>query len=185
MILIYVWWGRRLLSIGYQPYRSLLYPMKYSTISSYLCLWQYYCMDAPHGCTSWTRTKCVEKRLDGNYTRMLRAVWNKSWKQTEKNSCTATYLPSQKPLNKTMKTRKTLLVKQGRIYILVWTPTVLSDQPELIYNNQELLRHFQSELQKYFSVTRFRPNVTEISGSNSIISNDVVHKKITVKSTKF
>ena len=34
-----------------------------------------------YGCTTWTLTKRLERRLDGNYTRMLRAVLNKSWRQ--------------------------------------------------------------------------------------------------------
>ena len=34
-----------------------------------------------HGCISWTLTKCMEKKLDGNYTRMLRAILNKFWRQ--------------------------------------------------------------------------------------------------------
>ena len=33
------------------------------------------------GCTTWTLTKQLEKKLDGNYTRMLRAILNKSWRQ--------------------------------------------------------------------------------------------------------
>ena len=32
-----------------------------------------------YGCTTWTLTKQLEKKLDGNYTRMLRAILNKSW----------------------------------------------------------------------------------------------------------
>ena len=32
-------------------------------------------------CTTWTLTKRLEKKLDGNYTRMLRAILNKSWQQ--------------------------------------------------------------------------------------------------------
>ena len=32
-------------------------------------------------CTTWTLTKRLEKKLDGNYTRMLRAILNKSWRQ--------------------------------------------------------------------------------------------------------
>ena len=32
-------------------------------------------------CTTWTLTKHMKKKLDGNYTRMLRAILNKSWKQ--------------------------------------------------------------------------------------------------------
>ena len=34
-----------------------------------------------YGCTTWTLTKRLEKKLDGNYTRMLRANLNKSWRQ--------------------------------------------------------------------------------------------------------
>ena len=29
--------------------------------------------------TTWTLTKRLERKLDGNYTRMMRAVLNKSW----------------------------------------------------------------------------------------------------------
>ena len=29
-----------------------------------------------YGCTTWTQTKRLEKKLDGNYTRMLRAILN-------------------------------------------------------------------------------------------------------------
>ena len=31
-----------------------------------------------YGCTTWTLTKRLEKKLDGNYTRMLQAILNKS-----------------------------------------------------------------------------------------------------------
>ena len=34
-----------------------------------------------HGCTTWTLTKRMEKKLYGNYTRMLQAIPNKSWRQ--------------------------------------------------------------------------------------------------------
>ena len=34
-----------------------------------------------YGCTTWTLTKRMEKKLDGNYTRMLRAILNKSCSQ--------------------------------------------------------------------------------------------------------
>ena len=34
-----------------------------------------------YGCTTWTPTKRMEKKLDGNYTRMLLAILNKSWMQ--------------------------------------------------------------------------------------------------------
>ena len=34
-----------------------------------------------YGCTTWTLTKRLEKKLDGNYKRMLREILNKSWRQ--------------------------------------------------------------------------------------------------------
>ena len=34
-----------------------------------------------HGCTTWTLLNGLGKKLDGNYTRMLRAILNKSWRQ--------------------------------------------------------------------------------------------------------
>ena len=34
-----------------------------------------------HGCTTWTLTKSMEKKLNGNCTRMLRDILNKFWKQ--------------------------------------------------------------------------------------------------------
>ena len=34
-----------------------------------------------YGCTTWTLTKRQEKKLDSNYTRILTAILNKSWRQ--------------------------------------------------------------------------------------------------------
>ena len=34
-----------------------------------------------YGCTTLTLIKRMEKKLDGNYTGMLRAILNKSWRQ--------------------------------------------------------------------------------------------------------
>ena len=34
-----------------------------------------------YGCITWTLTKRMEKKLDGNYTRMRRAILNTSWRQ--------------------------------------------------------------------------------------------------------
>ena len=38
-----------------------------------------------YGSVSWTPTKALEKRLSGNYTRMLRAILNRSWKDHPSN----------------------------------------------------------------------------------------------------
>ena len=40
-----------------------------------------------YGCTTWTLTKRLEKKLDGNYTRMLRAILNKSTQLNGFNYC--------------------------------------------------------------------------------------------------
>ena len=44
-------------------------------------------------CTTWTLTKRLKKKLDGNYTRMLRAILNNTPQDT---NYTATFLPSRK-----------------------------------------------------------------------------------------
>ena len=52
-----------------------------------------------YGCTTWMLSKRMEKKLDGNYTRMLRAILNKSTKQQLYG-----HLP---PITKTIKVRRT------------------------------------------------------------------------------
>ena len=47
-----------------------------------------------YGCTTWTLTKRLEKKLDGNYTRMLRAILNKSWRQHPTRDKLYGHLPS-------------------------------------------------------------------------------------------
>ena len=55
-----------------------------------------------YGCTIWTLTKRLEKKLDGNYTRMLRAILNKSWQQHPKRHKLYGHLPS---ITKTIQVR--------------------------------------------------------------------------------
>ena len=57
-----------------------------------------------YGCSTWTLTKRLEKKLDGNYTRMLRAILNKSWQQHPTRHQLYGYLP---PITKTIKVRRT------------------------------------------------------------------------------
>ena len=52
-----------------------------------------------YGCTTWTLTKRLEKKLDGNYTRMLRAILNKSWQQHPTRHQLYGHLP---PITKTI-----------------------------------------------------------------------------------
>ena len=57
-----------------------------------------------YGCTTWTLTKRQEKKLDGNYTRMLRAILNKSWRQHPTRHQLYGHLP---PITKTIQARRT------------------------------------------------------------------------------
>ena len=50
-----------------------------------------------YGCTTWTLKKRLEKKLDGNYTRMLRAILKSPGGKTPQDTnCTATCLLSRK-----------------------------------------------------------------------------------------
>ena len=55
-----------------------------------------------YGCTTWTLTKRLEKKLDGNYTRMLHAILNKSWRQHPTRHQLYGHLP---PIRKTIQVR--------------------------------------------------------------------------------
>ena len=81
----------------------------------------------PYGCTTSTLTKWLEKKLDGNYTRMLRAILNKSWRQHPKRHQLYSHLP---PITKTIQVRRTR--HAGHCWrsrdelirdVLLWTPT--------------------------------------------------------------
>ena len=80
-----------------------------------------------YGCTTWTLTKQLEKKLDGNYTRMLRAILNKSWRQHLTRHQLYGHLP---PITKTIQARRTR--HAGHCWrskdelisdVLLWTPT--------------------------------------------------------------
>ena len=57
-----------------------------------------------YGCTTWTLTKRLEKKLDGNYSRMLRAILNKSWRQHPTKYQLYGHLPL---ITKTIQARRT------------------------------------------------------------------------------
>ena len=59
-----------------------------------------------YGCTPGTLTKRLEKKLDDNYTRMLRAILNKSWQQHPTRHQLYGHLP---PITKTIQARRTSL----------------------------------------------------------------------------
>ena len=79
-----------------------------------------------YGCTTWTLTKRLEKKLDGNYTRMLRAILNRSWQQHPTRRQLYAHLP---PITKTIQARWTRHVghcwrSKDEIVsdVLLWTP---------------------------------------------------------------
>ena len=55
-------------------------------------------------CTTWTLTKPLEKKLADNYTRMFRAILNKSWRQHPTRHQLYGHLP---PIMKTIQVRRT------------------------------------------------------------------------------
>ena len=56
-----------------------------------------------YGCTTWTLTKRLEKKLYGNYTRMPRPIMNKSWRQHPIRHQVYGHLP---PITKTIQVRR-------------------------------------------------------------------------------
>ena len=79
-----------------------------------------------YGCTTWTLTKRMLKKLDGNYTSMLRAILNKSWRQHPTKQQLYGHQP---PITKTIKIRRTR--HAGHCWrsrdelisdVLLWTP---------------------------------------------------------------
>ena len=80
-----------------------------------------------YGCTTWTLTKRLEKKLDGNYTRMLRAVLNKSWRKHPTRHQLYDHLP---PITITIQVRR--IRHAGHCWrsrdelirdVILWTPT--------------------------------------------------------------
>ena len=95
-----------------------------------------------YGCTTWTLTKRLEK-LDGNYTRMLRAILKKSWLQHPTRHQLYGHLP---PITKTIQVRRCR--HAGHCWrsrdellsnVLLWTPTydrVKTGRPARTYIRQ-------------------------------------------------
>ena len=80
-----------------------------------------------YGYTTCTLTKRLEKKLDGNYTRMLRAILNKSLRKHPTKQQLYGHLP---PITKTIQGRRT--IHAGHCWrnrdelisdVLLWTPT--------------------------------------------------------------
>ena len=81
----------------------------------------------PYGWSTWTQSKRLEKKIDGNYTSMLRAILNKSWRQHPTRNQLYAHLPH---ITKTIQVRRTR--HAGHCWrsreelisdALLWTPT--------------------------------------------------------------
>ena len=96
-----------------------------------------------YGCTTWTITKRMEKKLDGNYSRMLRAILNKTWRQHPTKLQLYDHLP---PITKAVQNWRTRHVghcwrsKDQLISdILLWSPShrrAKAGRPAKIYIQQ-------------------------------------------------
>ena len=96
-----------------------------------------------YGCTTWTLTKRLEKKQDGNYIRMLRAILNKSWRQHATRHQLYGHLL---PITKAIQVRRTR--HAGHCWrsrnelisdVLLWTPTygrAKAGRPARIYIQQ-------------------------------------------------
>ena len=80
-----------------------------------------------YGCTTWTLTKRLEKKLDGNYTRILGAILNESWRQKPTKHHLYDHQP---PITRTIQARQTRHAghccrsrDEFISDVLLWTPT--------------------------------------------------------------
>ena len=96
-----------------------------------------------YGCTTWRLTKRMEKKLNGNYTRMLRAILNTFWRQHTTKQQLYSQLP---PITKTIKIKQpdmqdTAGEERDELIsdVLLWTPShsrVKAGWPARIYIQQ-------------------------------------------------
>ena len=111
------------LLIGYRSYGSQTWLIKSNTVFFQPVVVSILL----YGCTTWTLTKHMEKKLDSNYTRMLQAILNKSSRQHPTKQQLYGHLP---PITKTIQVRWTrhaahcwISKDEIIIDILLWTPS--------------------------------------------------------------
>ena len=80
-----------------------------------------------YGCTTLMLTKHMEKKLERNYTRMLQAILNKSWRQHSTKQQLYSHLPLIIKIIKTRQTRHAGHCWRSRDElisdVLLWTPS--------------------------------------------------------------
>ena len=139
-----------------------------------------------HGCTTWTLTKDIAKKLDGNCTRMLRAIFKKYWKQHPTKQQLYYHLP---PISKTIRIRRAR--HAGHYWRskneLIWTshtdPFTLTCQCWPIYNSsvrtqdvvwktiqgRSIIGTMRRERERERERKREKESVKEIRGSTKIL----------------
>ena len=140
----FLWWPIRLFKA---PLKSNIFSI-WSSHSIIVRLFTLLYEGILHGCTTWTLTKRLEKKLDGNYTRMLWAILNKSWQQHPTRHQLYGHLP---PTTKTIQVRRTR--HAGHCWrsrdelisdVLLWTPHMAGqkqdDQHEHTFSNYVRIR---------------------------------------------
>ena len=70
------------------------------------------------GLVTWTLTKCMEKKMDENFARMLHVVLNKSWKQQSTKQQLYGHLP---PISKPIQEEPHMLDSAGEIKLNLLT----------------------------------------------------------------
>ena len=126
-----------------------------------------------YGCTTWTLTKRLEKKLDGNYTRMLRAIFKKFWRQHPTRHQLYGHLP---PITKTIQARRTRHAGHGWrsndeliSEVHQWTPAYFTEQKQddqLEYTYSSYVRIWdvaQKTWQRWLMIGRSGERGSEIS----------------------
>ena len=85
-----------------------------------------------YGCTTWTLTKWLKKKLDSSYTRMLRAILNKSWKQHSTRHQLYGHLP---PITKTIQVRRTGEARMNSSVMYSYGPRIWPSKTRMISSN--------------------------------------------------
>ena len=74
-------------------------------------------------CTTWTLTKHMKKKLDGNHTKILQAVLNKSWGQHPTKQQLCGHLPLITKAINVRRTRHAGEVGTHSCDVIAWTPS--------------------------------------------------------------
>ena len=128
------------------------------------------------GCTTWMLTKRIEKKLDGNYTRMLRTILNKSWRQHPTKQQLYGHQP---PMMKTIKIRRTRHCWRRRDVlirdVLLWTPS---------HRRAKAGRPARTYIQQFCANSGWRSESLQLLSCYFRFPSDVFPSKLTVRTRR-